>query len=180
MNQLQESQLHQDVSPILGGASERPENIALLFDALPPFPRIFSFNGRIGRGAFFLIQIFLLLMLGAAVATYDGILSYGVQELLTIATPLVHGYANRELVSTFDLIGGGDELRIALAVLCFIAWYILGLSASVRRFHDFGYSGWTLVPLGLLSAIPYIGWLFGLMPYFVPGDEGPNQYGDPP
>lgn len=57
-------------------------------------------------------------------------------------------------------------------------------SASIRRLHDRGRSGWFLLVYWLLSAIPLIGtivWIIYIIDLgFTDGVVGPNQYGDDP
>jgi len=48
------------------------------------------------------------------------------------------------------------------------------LSLQVRRFHDIGYSAWSL----LFHAIPYIGSLICLILFAWPGDKYANGYED--
>ena len=67
-------------------------------------------------------------------------------------------------------------LFIALAIVALIIW-LIGLSLSVRRWHDLNKSGWWI----LVNIIPIIGWIYSLvMLGFMPGDQGHNSYGPPP
>jgi len=50
------------------------------------------------------------------------------------------------------------------------------LAVSIRRLHDIGKSGWTL----LVSLIPLIGWLWLLLLYIKAGDPVENEYGPVP
>jgi uncharacterized membrane protein YhaH (DUF805 family) len=153
------------------------------FDVLPSFPQIFSFRGRIGRATFALIQLFSLVIAMAAIFAFEDLFTYGLQEILTIGTPLLHAHANRDVVGTVDQIGGQDPLRYGMLIILVPAWYLLGLSSSVRRLHDLDYSGWVLIPLNVAGAIPYIGGIAGLLQlafFFARGTEGNNSYGRPP
>lgn len=110
-------------------------------------------------------------------------MSHGIDEILTIDTPLVRGHARPDLIMFVDNIGGGDPIRWVIATICFMIWYVLNLSTTFRRWHDFGVSGWTPVLLSLLSAIPAVGPLFGLASlagFVMRGTNGRNKYGDPP
>lgn len=55
---------------------------------------------------------------------------------------------------------------------------------SVRRFHDKGMSGWWLVLFWLLSFIPFVGWMVGIIQLVLlgalDGDPWTNQYGPDP
>ena len=106
---------------------------------------------RIGRGAFakgFAVQ--LLLLVGAGVA-------YGVLAA-----------AGR------DGTDGPPSLAVLLFfVLCIPALWV-GLVLSVKRIRDWGVSGWWVVPIGVVSAIPVVGGLIGvvvaIMYFAVPTD----------
>jgi uncharacterized membrane protein YhaH (DUF805 family) len=74
----------------------------------------------------------------------------------------------------------GDNAGTFSGLLFFVAFMVLalrGLSISARRWHDLNKSGWWW----LISLIPIVGGLYALgMQGFVPGDDGPNDYGDQP
>jgi uncharacterized membrane protein YhaH (DUF805 family) len=159
------------------------EQVASSFDALPPFPKLFSFSGRMGRAAFGVNHLFFVVTLVAGVLTLEGFFAHGLQEIITIGTPLLRAYTDRDLVSTFDQIGGEEPLRFGMLLLIIPAWYLVALSANVRRLHDLDYSGWTLVGLGIAGAIPVIGVIVSLLSlglFFAPGSDGHNTYGPPP
>jgi uncharacterized membrane protein YhaH (DUF805 family) len=63
-------------------------------------------------------------------------------------------------------------LMVVPAVLS-LPWLISNLATSSQRCRDFGWSGWAL----LIAIIPYIGGLFGLAIFFIPGTVGSNRYG---
>lgn len=79
----------------------------------------------------------------------------------------------------FESIRDADNsiiLTLVFGILAFIVW-VIGISLSVRRFHDLNKSGWWL----LINIIPFIGWLITfVMLGFMPGDQGRNNYGEPP
>lgn len=69
--------------------------------------------------------------------------------------------------------------RISESFLALVAVFILinaipMLSLQVRRFHDIGYSAWSL----LFYMIPYIGGLCCLFLFAWPGDKHANGYED--
>ena len=72
--------------------------------------------------------------------------------------------------------GLGLFLIVALGFVLGLPFSISNIMLSIRRIHDIGYSGWWF----LIVLIPYIGWLFGILIYFVPGTVGGNQYGPDP
>ena len=48
-----------------------------------------------------------------------------------------------------------------------------------RRLHDFGWSGWNILWIGLIESIPYVTWLVTLFMFLKKGDPGENKYGLP-
>lgn len=76
-------------------------------------------------------------------------------------------------------MGHADEENLALfvpAILFVLASIVPSIAVFVRRLHDSNKSGW----LFLLSAIPYIGWIFTLIFGLLPGSAGENNYGFDP
>ena len=56
-------------------------------------------------------------------------------------------------------------------------------AVTVRRFHDYGLSGWVYLGLVLLSLIPYVGFLASLATIVIcclKGTSGPNRFGADP
>ena len=83
-------------------------------------------------------------------------------------------------VSSFvdSVIDADNSIIITLVffVIAIIIWMI-GLSLSVRRWHDLNKSGWWV----LVMLIPILGWIYSIvMLGFMPGDQGSNNYGPPP
>lgn len=76
------------------------------------------------------------------------------------------------------LEGDDPNFLVATVIAAFaILFWLVGLSLSVRRWHDLNKSGWWL----LVNLIPVIGWIYSLiMLGFMPGDRGHNNYGPPP
>jgi len=66
-------------------------------------------------------------------------------------------------------------LFIALIVLYGLAVLLPSLAVLVRRIHDIGMSGWWI----LIGLIPF-GGLVLLVFALIPGNQGPNRYGDDP
>ena len=69
-----------------------------------------------------------------------------------------------------------DALGGVVAAVLYIGLSIVGLSITVRRWHDLDKSGW----YALLGLIPYVNFIVGLYLLFAPGTDGPNQYGPAP
>ena len=91
----------------------------------------------------------------------------------------IAGIAVSIISSLFDNVVNEDSYIIALLVFLSvgIVFWLIGLSISVRRWHDHNKSGWWV----LINLIPVIGWIYSLvMLGFMPGDRGYNNYGAPP
>jgi uncharacterized membrane protein YhaH (DUF805 family) len=58
---------------------------------------------------------------------------------------------------------------IAVLVVGYIAMFVLQIMLTIQRSHDFNMSGW----FALLAFVPFVNLLF----WFVPGTDGPNQFG---
>ena len=115
----------------------------------------FNSRGRINRSRFWLglllLMLFLFLFLVMRVA------------LLFLYAAVPMGI----LVLFFEVL--------ALACLLVLVW--MSFSLNTKRWHDQGRSGkWNL-----LALIPLVGfpWMF-LELGFIPGTDGPNQYGEKP
>ena len=72
-----------------------------------------------------------------------------------------------------DLVAGILVVFLGLYVLALI---IPGITVTVRRLHDTGKSGWTL----LLGLVPLIGPILLLVFLLTDGDRGDNAYGPDP
>lgn len=71
---------------------------------------------------------------------------------------------------------GSDGLTMLITIIGYVALFLLSLSANFKRWHDRGKSGkWVLIGL-----IPIIGGIWSFIELgFVPGTDGPNEYGQP-
>jgi uncharacterized membrane protein YhaH (DUF805 family) len=113
----------------------------------PVFSDVFTFKGRRNR------QSFILFQLASIAAVFLGL---GVITAIAIAAP-----------------GSIGSLFWALGIIGFIAIAIANWAAASQRIRDFGQSGvWALVIL-----IPYIGPLFSIALWLIPGNQGDNKYG---
>lgn len=67
-------------------------------------------------------------------------------------------------------------IALVFGIAALIVW-VIGISLSVRRWHDLNKSGWWV----LINIIPILGWIYTLvMLGFMPGDQGANKYGPEP
>lgn len=122
-----------------------------------------SFEGRIGRQQWWLGIIALLV----------------VEWIVFLVLGMVFGTS---MVTTMDPNNpeaaaeavGAMSLPMIIVGLVFL-WPVLALYA--KRWHDRGKSGWWT----LIGLIPFVGWIWILVELgFLPGTEGPNQYGPDP
>ncbi len=91
----------------------------------------------------------------------------------------IAGIAVSIVSSVFDNVVNEDSNILALLLFLAVGlvFWLIGLSISVRRWHDHNKSGWWV----LINLIPIIGWIYSLvMLGFMPGDQGHNNYGPPP
>lgn len=65
---------------------------------------------------------------------------------------------------------------IVLVALYGLAVLVPSLAVLVRRLHDIGMSGWWI----LIGLVPFVGSIVLLVFTLLPGNQGPNQYGDDP
>ena len=67
----------------------------------------------------------------------------------------------------------------AIEILPIAAYFVLmtvTIIFMIKRLHDLNWSGW----ISLLSVVPFINIVLGLILLFAPGNSGPNKYGPPP
>jgi len=95
---------------------------------------------------------------------------YWLFAVLVLAASILAAYVDAALgqVSSYGI----GPLQGLLAALVFLP----GLAVAVRRLHDSGNSGVTL----LFILLPIIGGLVLLVFFLIPGTHGPNRYGPPP
>lgn len=117
----------------------------------PVFEDLFTFSGRRNRMSYFLYQLALLA-------------AFFVVGMLFAA----------RISSLHDPADVGIEM-VAIFVLIIPA-LISSWAVSAQRCRDFGWTGWAV----LITAIPYIGWIFAIALLFIPGNEGANRYGPDP
>ena len=115
-------------------------------------PKVFSFNGRIGR----------LRYLGYGA---------GIQlVLILIISPIVGGVAYLGVETGIFAIGG------IITGIFYVATFVISVMFSKRRLNDLNRSGWWY----LLFFIPIVNLIFSIYLIFFPGTDGPNKFGDAP
>lgn len=116
-------------------------------------PKLFAFNGRIGRLRYVAYGWGFSLL----VAVIMGILA------AVMFPALRSGYASKTASG-------------ALLILFYVPLLVALITMMRRRLHDLNRSGWW----SLLCFIPLIGIFFGLYLLFAPGTSGSNDYGPAP
>jgi uncharacterized membrane protein YhaH (DUF805 family) len=171
----------------VNSAVARPSDVvdtATSFDIIPSLSGLYSINGRTNRTGYFLVQFFQTVTFALVGLTAEHVLLHGIEDIVTISTPLVHRHGHGALVHLLEGLGGGDPIRIGILIVLGLAWFVIGFTASVRRLHDLNASGWWLPGVALIGLIPYVGGLANLIfsgvLLFSPGTEGRNDYGEPP
>lgn len=94
-------------------------------------------------------------------------------RLLLLAVPAALVYVMLENSSDFY---GYDENTLVFSGLVLIAISFFSILQFIKRLHDITLSGWW----ALLSFIPYVGGLFGLVVLFIDSSKGSNKYGKDP
>lgn len=111
------------------------------------FDRLFSPNGRVNR---------------ATTAGVVGI-AIGIVLVLTILDLVLGTYSEDAGLGVFGTIGS-------------LAFIWPQLATASKRFHDFGFSGWTAA----LTMIPFVNLLVLIWLLAHPGNAGPNKFGPQP
>jgi uncharacterized membrane protein YhaH (DUF805 family) len=65
---------------------------------------------------------------------------------------------------------------LVLVFLYALAVVLPSMAVLARRLHDIGMSGWWI----LIGLVPFIGGIVLFVFTLLPGNQGPNQYGDDP
>ena len=116
---------------------------------------LFSFQGRIGRGQFWIGTLILL--------------AFGI--VMSILISALGG----SMMTNPGASPGMAAMVLYLVYVVLAIW--MGLAIGVKRCHDRGQSGWWM----LITLIPVIGffwWLINLG--ILAGDEGDNRFGPNP
>lgn len=120
---------------------------------------LFSFNGRIGRLAYWAYNFGVI-----AVLVFFFVVLDGVDSMLDTPTATV--------------LEDEETVLMAILLLILVAGYLWSTYAvTAKRWHDRDKSGWW----SLIGFIPYVGSIWILVECgFLRGTDGANQYGDAP
>ena len=121
---------------------------------------LFGFNGRIGRGMWWLAQVVgipIIYLVGASLLVG-----------LVAASPA-------ETAQDLNIVLGASMIFILVAAFITGVW--INFSSTIQRYHDRGKSGfWSL-----MLFIPIIGPIWVIIECgFCSGEDGSNQWGPPP
>lgn len=70
----------------------------------------------------------------------------------------------------------GYIVMFGLGFILSLPMTVAGYMLAIRRLHDLGQTGWW----ALITLIPYVGIILGLVLLLAPGTVGPNRYGQDP
>lgn len=136
---------------------------------------LFGFNGRIGRGAYWLgisiTTIVSIVGLGLAIWLY-----YGSFEEFTKIFEEMAAIANSDpQVMEQQMLELQPKLQVAqlVALVGSIPATYMIFAVFVKRLHDKGHTGW----LSALMLIPLVNLIMLFWLGFARGQDGPNEYG---
>jgi uncharacterized membrane protein YhaH (DUF805 family) len=117
------------------------------------------FSGRSRRREFWFFHLFYLLIPFAIILV--AALIAGFLQALSLESRYIN-----QFIQFIDV----------LADVWLLAFFIPSLAVAVRRLHDIGQSGWTM----LVAFIPLLGAIALLIMFLVDGEGGDNKYGPSP
>ncbi len=124
-----------------------------------------TFSGRASRSEYWWFALFNFIILSIFSAVIIGVITASGAGAFEGGLP--------SGVSAWMIIGG----------LYLLAIFLPGLAVQVRRFHDRNISGWWYLALFVLSMVPYLGFIAGIVILVIsllPGTIGPNRFGPDP
>lgn len=98
------------------------------------------------------------------------------------------------LVGLFFMLGGVNSIQsgqmttlsIIVMIVAGLLWlylYIPFITVYVRRFHDYNLSGWWVLAVFVIGAVPYVGFVASIVAFVITvlkGTDGDNKYGPDP
>lgn len=104
---------------------------------------------------------------------YAGRLNRRTYLVAGLVLGVIYGLISSVLTALF---GPQSSISALLGLVLLVFVVIVGLSFTVRRWHDLGKSGWYAL-LGLIPLLNFFVWLYLI---FAPGDKDKNMYGIQP
>lgn len=138
---------------------------------LMPYSRYAEFSGRSRRKEYWMYTLFTFLVM----IPFGIMMFAGMPNLAELGDPAMA--ASTESPGALFWVGVVGITIFALGS------FIPSIAVTVRRFHDRDMSGWWLLGFALLSAIPYVGWLFSIVQIVImalAGTPGSNRFGPDP
>lgn len=74
------------------------------------------------------------------------------------------------------LLENGDLTLIICGIIIFLTGSIVGIIATIKRFHDLDLAGWFI----LLNLIPFVSFVMFIFLVLAPGTDGTNRFGNKP
>lgn len=119
---------------------------------------LFSFQGRLNRAKFWLINI-------------------GVVVVEMIIFAVLFGGTATTMADPDQALAAMSGINAVIVVIVSVIAFWISLAVAVRRFHDRNKTGWWV----LIVLVPVIGGLWYLIECgFLKGTTGPNTYGPDP
>lgn len=135
-------------------------------DTVPRKPSFLSFRGRARRRTYWLAT----LAIGLPTLTLA----------CFAAMPVVCAIADGGMDDLNAVLSAYGYRLLAASAVAVIAFFLL-LPVNVRRLHDRNMSGWWLIAFWIGGALPYVGWLIGIVQFVImgclAGTPGQNRYG---
>jgi uncharacterized membrane protein YhaH (DUF805 family) len=133
-----------------------------------PFTRMTDFAGRSCRREYWM---FMALKVVCSIA-------------LGLVLSVMGAFASASMFSGGIVAAVLGSTVLLIASLGWMLVFLLPeIALTVRRWHDIGNSGWTMVVILVFGMIPFIGFFAPIVHFLAmctPGDKGPNKYGPSP
>ena len=122
---------------------------------------LFSFEGRIGRGLFWLGTVLVWVGYGLAFTAFNGLGGFSVD--------LFHPINAANSGNVFP-----ESMGFAAVLICVAFLVRIDLALQIKRWHDRAKSAWWVT----ICAFPVLGVLAAIIECgLLPGDAGPNRFG---
>lgn len=124
---------------------------------------LLTFRGRRDRLSYILVSLATLV-----ISTCYTIL---VSDIFQVNVPFQYGYDGPSKIEKYlDFLFLGD-VWVGIIMMIYV-W----IATSIQRLHDMGLSGWFL----LVTFVPVIGNIFGMIIVFAPSEDTKNRFGPVP
>lgn len=147
-----------------------------------PLKRYVDFSGRSRRLEFWMFQLLNLLVYGVLIAMFFS----GFPWAEMMANSQTGAADVQDPVEALAMFGPLFWIGAGLMALWGLGTFLPALAVTVRRLHDRGISGWWYAGLLIAGFIPLvnivamIGYLVLFVFLLLPGEDGPNKWGDNP